>query len=50
VSTARAAANAAKNDVTGAVPDASTLVAQVAKDVNGGAVTVDASVQGDASK
>ena len=50
VSTARAAADAAKNDVTGAVPDASTLVGQVAKDVNGGAVTVDASVQGDASK
>jgi len=50
VSTARAAADAAKNDMTGAVPDASTLVAQVAKDVNGGAVTVDASVQGDASK
>ena len=50
MSTARAAADAAKNDVTGAVPDASTLVGQVAKDVNGGAVTVDASVQGDASK
>jgi len=50
VSTARAAADAAKNDVAGAVPDASTLVGQVAKDVNGGAVTVDASVQGDASK
>ena len=50
VSTARAAADAAKNDVTGAVPDASTLVGQVAKDVNGGAVTVDASVQGDARK
>lgn len=50
VSTARAAADAAKNDVTGAVPDASTLVGQVAKDVNGGAVTLDASVQGDASK
>ena len=50
MSTARAAADAAKHDVTGAVPDASTLVGQVAKDVNGGAVTVDASVQGDASK
>jgi hypothetical protein len=45
-----AAADAAKNDVTGAVPDASTLVGQVAKHVNGGAVTVDASVRGDASK
>ena len=48
--TALAAADAAKHDVTGAVPDASALVGQVTKNLDDATVAAGASAQGSAQK